>query len=321
MRANRWLSAILLFALTACSAAPSLVPTGGKPTDAARPPVPPAATTAPARAAAAPAAANGAAPTVAGAAPAQAGASKGSDATTTQAAADRPWDRMIVRSATLSLQVESVERALDQVRQIAGKHGGFVASSNTHVERSGDADRTVATLTIQVRADGYDAAMTELRGIATKVDAEVGTSQDVTEEYVDLDANLRNLQATEARLSALMEKAQNLQDVLVIQRELTNVRSQIERIQGRKQFLERRSDFSQITVNLALAATAAAPTPAAGWDPLAPAQRGWAASLRVLRGIADVMILAAAFGWWLVPFLTLAAAVAVRAHLRARAAS
>ncbi len=206
------------------------------------------------------------------------------------------------------------------MRQIAGKHGGFVASSNTHVERSGDADRTVATLTIQVRADGYDAAMTELRGIATKVDGEVGTSQDVTEEYVDLDANLRNLQATEARLSALMEKAQNLQDVLVIQRELTNVRSQIERIQGRKQFLERRSDFSQITVNLALAATAA-PTPAAGWDPLAPAQRGWASSLRVLRGIADVLILAAAFGWWLVPFLTLAAAVAVRAHLRARAAS
>ena len=63
-------------------------------------------------AAAAPAA-NSAAPTAAGAAPAQAGVSKGSDATTAQAAADRPWDRMIVRSATLSLQVENVERALD----------------------------------------------------------------------------------------------------------------------------------------------------------------------------------------------------------------
>ena len=69
---------------------------------------------------------------------------------------------------------------------------------------------------------------------------EASGSQDVTEEYVDLGANLRNLQASESAILKLMDKATQIQDVLALQRELTNVRGQIERIQGRKTYLERR---------------------------------------------------------------------------------
>jgi hypothetical protein len=72
----------------------------------------------------------------------------------------------------------------------------------------------------------------------------------VTEEFVDLESNLRNLQAAEVRLVGLMERAQKVDEVIAVQRERTNVRSQIERIEGRRRLLECRSEFT--TINLTL---------------------------------------------------------------------
>ena len=223
------------------------------------------------------------------------------------ASATAQWDRMVIRNAKLTLQVQDVERALAQVRDLAQAGGGFVSSSNTHIERTGDQDQMVADLTLQVRSDALDSTIEGLRQIAVKVESENTDSQDVTDEYVDLDSNLRNLQASEQAILKLMDRAQRIEDVLSLQRELTNVRGQIERIQGRKNFLERRTDMATVSVSLRLP-----PSPGAvsggqkGWDPLAEAQRGWQASLNLLRGVASVAIVAAAFSWWLLPLLVLA---------------
>jgi len=132
----------------------------------------------------------------------------------------------------------------------------------------------------------------------------------VNEEYVDLDSNLRNLQASETAILKLMDRATQIQDVLSLQRELTNVRAQIERIQGRKTYLERRTDMATITVSLRLpAAPAAQPLGGGAWNPAAVAQRGWLASLALLRGVAEGIIIVLAFSWWLIPFLALGAYV------------
>jgi hypothetical protein len=231
-------------------------------------------------------------------------------ATTSAAAIDRPWDRMIIRNAQLSVQVENVEAAIATVRGIAQSNGGFVASSSTKIERvrlpDGDRDRATATLTVQVRVETFDAAIQALRALG-KVESENAGSQDVTEEYVDLDSNLRSLRATETALRAMLEKATGLADVLALQRELSGVRSQIERIEGRKRFLASRSDFSSIAVTLNPQPLGPVPTPIGGWSPLGSAQVGWQASLRVVRAIADVALVAIAFSWWLVPFVGLAA--------------
>jgi hypothetical protein len=166
----------------------------------------------------------------------------------------------------------------------------------------------VADLTIQVRRDTLDRTVQALRQLAIKVESETGSSQDVTEEYVDLDSQLRNLQASEAAIVRLMDKAQRIEDVLALQRELTNVRGNIERIQGRKRYLERRSEMATISLALRLPpAPEAQSTVFRGWDPLRVAQRGWEASLTVVRGVAEVLIMAIAFSWWLVPFLALGA--------------
>lgn len=312
MRGKLWLVGFFALGLVACGGAPVV---GGRPAvgdkAVAAAPVKPA--EAPKPAMAAPAAAAPAAPAAARNSPAGQ-----ASMTESQAVSDRPWDRMIIRNATLALRVENVERALGAVRQLAGKYGGFVAASNTRLDRNGDREQMFATATIQVRADAFDAAISDLRGLAVKVENENGTSQDVTEEYVDLNANLHNLQSTEKSLVSLMEKATKLEDVLTLQRELTNVRSQIERIQGRKKFLERRSDFSQITVALQEVDAAAAPRPipTTAWDPARTFDRGWQASLRVLRGIADVAILALAFGWWMLPFAAVGGLLLLRRRPR-----
>jgi Domain of unknown function (DUF4349) len=210
-------------------------------------------------------------------------------------------DRMVIRTAKLSVQVADVDQALEKARQVAQAGGGFVSGSNTRLEQ----DRTVADLTLQVRADALDTTLQALRGLG-KVDSETSSSQDVTEEYVDLDANLRNLQASESAILRLMDRAQRIEDIISLQRELTNVRGQIERIQGRKTYLERRTDMATVSVSLHLPPADNASGPG-GFDALAVARRGWNASLVVLRGVAELAIVVAAFSWWLVPFLGVAA--------------
>jgi hypothetical protein len=215
-------------------------------------------------------------------------------------------DRMVIRTAQLTVEVTDMESALARARAIASQAGGYVSQSNTRVERQDDQgqDGTVADLTLQVRGEAADSAMSDLRALG-KVTTETSGSQDVTDEYVDLDANLRNLQASEAAILKLMDRATQISDVLSLQRELTNVRGQIERIQGRKTYLERRTDMATITVSLRLPAPSATSVGGGTWDPVATAQRGWQASLSVLRALANAAIVALAFSWWLVPFAAL----------------
>lgn len=247
-------------------------------------------------------AAEAVAPRVAGNAASASGSSQAADSSTVADSSAQILGRMVIRTAQLSIQVQEMEAALAQVRAIASRAGGFVSASDTHVENVNNQDRTVANLTLQVRSDSADSAMSDLRALG-KVTAESSGSQDVTDEYVDLDSNLRNLQASESAILKLMDRATQIQDVLSLQRELTNVRGQIERIQGRKTYLERRTDMATITVSLNVPAPASAQGQGGPWDPIATAARGWQASLTVLRAAADVLIVALAFSWWLIPLV------------------
>jgi hypothetical protein len=292
--------AIVTLGATACGGAGQLA----TPTSA---PAPQSA--GPLAAKAAPAAAPQAQPeSVAPGAPAQAGIAQRQastpDSTPNLDAATQPFDRMVIRNVQLSLEVGDIQAAISQATEIARSGGGFISGSNVRTEKSGDQERMVADLTLQVRSDSLDSTLVALRGLG-KVQSESGNSQDVTEEYVDLDSNLRNLQASESAILKLMDKATRIEDVLALQRELTTVRGQIERIQGRKRFLERRSDMATISLALRLPPVETAKPLTGGWDPVAVFLRGWQASLGLLRGVAEVLITAAGFSWWLIPFVAL----------------
>lgn len=154
--------------------------------------------------------------------------------------------RMIVRSADMSLVVNDVAAALDQITDLAENAGGYVVSS----QRWQDDERLAGTITIRVPADGFGDAMAALRSLAVDVTHENTSARDVTEEYVDLSAGLKNLEATEEQYLRLMEKAEKVEDILAIQRELSKTRGEIEQTKGRMQYLERTSATSLISVGL-----------------------------------------------------------------------
>jgi len=220
------------------------------------------------------------------------------------------WDRMIIRTATLQIQVKDVAPSLDTVRNMAGAHGGYVSQSESRLE----GENTVATITLQVPVREFDNVIAKLRKVGIKTLGENVSSSDVTEEYTDLQSQLRNLQATEQRMLVLMQKAERIEDILALDREMRQIQGEIERTQGRLNYLGKRSEMSTITVSLYPEAAAVAPLtkPAEAWDPVQVAQRAWEASLELLSGIASAVITVAVFMWWAIPFLLLAAWLARR---------
>ncbi len=163
-----------------------------------------------------------------------------------EAAALVAQQRIIVRTVDMRLVVQDVSAAMDGVSRLAQELGGWVVTSDRSARHQG-------SISIRVPATRLDEAVQRLRGMAAEVEAEITSSKDVTDEYVDTSARLTNLQATEQALLRLLEGAQQVDDALNVQRELTKVQEEIERLQGRIKFLEETAAFSLINVTLKLA--------------------------------------------------------------------
>jgi PKD repeat protein len=155
-------------------------------------------------------------------------------------------DRMVVRTGNISIIVRDIAGTLDNITRIASEYGGYVVSSQKWKE----GERNNGTISFRILAENYEKAVAALRSMSLDVINETTSSQDVTQEYTDLSASLKNLEATETQLLKIMESATKTEDILSIQRELTNVRGQIEQTKGRMLYLERTSATSLINVQL-----------------------------------------------------------------------
>jgi hypothetical protein len=153
---------------------------------------------------------------------------------------------MIVRTGRMAIIVEDVGTAVDRIARLAVDSGGYVVSSNSFR----DGERQRGTVTVRVPVGDFDDVMGMIAQIAVEVTNQTTTAQDVTEEYADLGARLKNLEAAEQQLLRIMEKAEKVEDVLAVQREITSTRAQIEQTKGRMQFLEQTSATSLIEVTL-----------------------------------------------------------------------
>lgn len=152
-------------------------------------------------------------------------------------------DAQVIRNGTLSIVVESPSAALASVEQIvAGISGAFIANAEVRQVR----ERQPTSLTLRVPAEAFDQAMSSLRALAQEVLVEQTAARDVTEEYTDLGARLRNLQAAETQLLVLLERAEAVDDLLKVEERLAEVREEIERLQGRVNFLDNRIALATI---------------------------------------------------------------------------
>lgn len=200
-------------------------------------------------------------------APPEPGASAGgSDADENAPALDvAPQPRVIIYTGNVELVVKDTDQAVNTIVAMTKELGGYVAQTNVYNDNGVPRGQIV----IRVPAESYQTTLKKLRETALRVERENTSSQDVTEEYVDLEARKINLEKTEAALQNILDlrqKTGNIEDVLSVYRELTNVREQIEQIQGRMNYLSRSAAMSTITVNLT-PDVLTQPITVAGWEP------------------------------------------------------
>jgi len=163
-----------------------------------------------------------------------------------------PVERKIIRNATLTLEVEEPSKAMQRIASVAESRGGFVVTSDSRRQTAANGERAYEVITVEVRvpAAQFDAALADIRAAGGSVTAQKITGKDVTEEYIDLEARLRTQRALEAQLLEIMKRSQAVADAISVQRELTNVRTEIERVEGRRRFLENQASLSTINVTL-----------------------------------------------------------------------
>ena len=154
-------------------------------------------------------------------------------------------DRQVISTASISVQVEVVSGAVVAVRTIAEGLGGYVEVLST----SGSDDGGYATITIRVPQASFYHVIDQI-SLLGKVDSKHIGSDDVTEEFIDLNARLKTSLREEQSLLSLLDKATGVADVLAIERQLSRIRSDVERLQGQLNYLERRVDMATITVSL-----------------------------------------------------------------------
>jgi hypothetical protein len=170
-------------------------------------------------------------------------------------------ERLIIKDGELTLLVEDTDTTVDRLTQVVGDLGGYIISSRTWFqERAGD-EYKYATVTLAVPADEFEHALRRIRGLAIIVTNESASGEDVTDQYVDLESRLRNLEATRDRIREFLDQARTVEEALEVNEKLSEVEDQIEQVQGRMNYLFDRASYSTITVQIEPDVPVLTPTP------------------------------------------------------------
>lgn len=161
-------------------------------------------------------------------------------------------DRKILRNADLTLEVSAPQETQRKISSIAESAGGFVVTSESKERQTADGavHELEVNLVIRVPAAQFGPTLDQIRSAGNRVVQEKITGQDVTEEFIDLEAHLKTQTALESQFLEIMKQAHKVEDALEVQRQIAEVRSEIEKLEGRKRFLENRASLSTITVSL-----------------------------------------------------------------------
>ena len=166
-------------------------------------------------------------------------------------------DRYLIKNATMTVETADVRGGAKQLAELAKSLKGYVSDSHESVDGIGS--RSV-TMTARVPYQEFENATQRLEGLGKVQDKQV-TAEDVTEEFVDTTARTRNLKKSEARLLDHLSHTGKLADTLAIETELTRVREEVEKLDGRLRFLAHRISYSTLNVTFRETAHAQTVTP------------------------------------------------------------
>ena len=202
--------------------------------------------------------------------------------------------RQIIANANISLVVKETETAMASVEQIASDLGGYLSDVELSKGRYDQTEELRGSMTLRVPSDSLEEALERLQALATDVHYLNIERQDVTDQYSDLDARLRNLRATETELLALLTEVRErpnakVEDILAVHRNLTQIREEIETLQGRKNLLDNQIGFSTVRVEL-IPDSINRPIVEEPWSANGPVRNALRALVATLQGLLTALI-------------------------------
>ena len=165
-------------------------------------------------------------------------------------AASRRSNHLIIKNAEMNLLVTDSEIAIDRIDQIVSDVGGYIISSRIWFQDWGQVSYKYSTITIGVPVDNFELTLRRLRDVALKVINENASGEDVTDEFVDLQSQVKNLEATRDRIRSFLDQAETVEEALQVNEELSQIEAEIAEIQGHINYLEDRAAYSTITISI-----------------------------------------------------------------------
>jgi len=230
----------------------------------------------------------GAAPALEAPAPASDAARNAVDAysTTGQVA----QERLVIENADLSIVVKDPKTRMKEISDLAKQMGGFVVSSNMYQNTSSTGKQVPqGSIVIRVPSEKLDEALSKIKEGAIDVPTENRSGQDVTSQYVDLQAQLTAKQAAEKKLLEIMDKATRAEDVLAIYLQVQTVQTEIEQLKGQIKYLEESAALSAISVQL-IAEESTQPIVVGPWKPEGAAKQAIQDLIFFFQNFVDLLI-------------------------------
>lgn len=205
-----------------------------------------------------------------------------------------PVDRKIIRTGELRFQVDDLEASRSRLQESVGVAGGYVEGD----DRNDYGSSMTMTLRVRIPAGKFDAFVAGLSGLG-ELEYQSINATDVTAEWVDVEARLKAKKEVEARFLEIVKQAKTVTEVLEVERELGNVRAEIESMEGRMKVLRDQVGMSTLTITCV--------KPQASNESFSPhvgvaLREGWNNLVRVLVGALYVwpfVLLAGGALWWL----------------------
>lgn len=169
--------------------------------------------------------------------------------------------RKIIRTSSLEIIVAHPDETAEQITALAESLGGYLETAS-----SGGPTATSGNLTVRVPADRFEQARTGIRNLGLRVESERIDAQDVTRQYVDQDASLRNFRAEEAQYLTVLKQASTVKDMLAVSEQLSEVRGQIEQQEAEFHALSRQ--IETVSIAIILRTEAEAQIFGLNWHPL-----------------------------------------------------
>jgi hypothetical protein len=199
-------------------------------------------------------------------------------------------ERLVIENADLSIVVKDPKARMKEISDLAQEMGGFVVSSNLYQNTSATGKEVPqGSIVIRVPSEKLDEALAKIKEGAIDVPTENRSGQDVTSQYVDLQAQLTAKQAAEKKLLEIMDQATRAEDVLAIYLQVQTVQTEIEQLKGQIKYLEESAAMSAISVQL-IAEESTQPIVLGPWKPEGAAKEAIQDLIFFFQNFVDFLI-------------------------------